>query len=76
MLGPNARADGRTGAANCLSKRQTEDARELPVLVNAHSYCGDPTFDMSGGPKGVKRPLERPLHGGIRRHHYSGGEQL
>ena len=26
------------------------------------------TFDMSGGPKGAKRPLERPLDGGVRRH--------
>ena len=24
------------------------------------------TFDMSGGPKGAKRPLERPLDGGVR----------
>gem|GEM_PF-5844916 len=23
---------------------------------------------MSGGPKGAKRPLERPLDGGVRRH--------
>src|SRR5450432_1011907 len=27
-----------------------------------------PTFDMSGGPKGAKRPLGRPLDGGVRRH--------
>ncbi len=26
------------------------------------------TFDMSGGPKGAKRPLERPLDGRVRRH--------
>jgi hypothetical protein len=26
-----------------------------------------PTFDMSGGPKGAKRPLGRPLDGGVRR---------
>ena len=26
------------------------------------------TFDMSGGPKGAKRPLERPLDGGVRGH--------
>ena len=25
------------------------------------------TFDMSGGPKGAKRPLGRPLDGGVRR---------
>ena len=27
---------------------------------------GGPTFDMSGGPTGAKRPLERPLDGGVR----------
>src|SRR5678809_847765 len=26
------------------------------------------TFDMSGGPKGAKRPLVRPLDGGVRPH--------
>ena len=26
-----------------------------------------PTFDMSGGPKGAKRPLGRPLDGEVRR---------
>ncbi len=26
------------------------------------------TFDMSGGPKGAQRPLERPLDGGVSRH--------
>src|SRR5664279_1012678 len=26
------------------------------------------TFDMSGGPKGAKRPLGRPLDGGVRCH--------
>ena len=26
------------------------------------------TFDMSGGPKGAKRPLGRPLDGGVRSH--------
>ena len=26
------------------------------------------TFDMSGGAKGAKRPLGRPLDGGVRRH--------
>ena len=35
---------------------------------------GHLTFDMSGGPKGAKRPLGRPLDGGVRRqrHHISG----
>jgi hypothetical protein len=26
------------------------------------------TFDMSGGPKGAKRPLERPIDGRVRPH--------
>ena len=26
------------------------------------------TFDMSGGARGAKRPLARPLDGGVRRH--------
>ena len=26
------------------------------------------TFDMSGGPRGAKRPLARPLDGGVRPH--------
>jgi hypothetical protein len=34
---------------------------------NARSKRGL-TFDMSGGPKGAKRPLERPLDGGVRLH--------
>ena len=35
------------------------------VLSAAHRGL---TFDMSGGPKGAKRPLGRPLDGGVRRH--------
>ena len=30
------------------------------------------TFDMSGGPKGAKRPLARPLDGGVRRRAHCG----
>ena len=30
------------------------------------SVFRDLTFDMSGGPKGAQRPLERPLDGGVR----------
>ena len=29
------------------------------------------TFDMSGGPKGAKRPLGRPLDGGVGRSRYA-----
>src|SRR5450432_4277593 len=34
------------------------------------------TFDMSGGPRGAKRPLERPLDGGVRRHVWSSRRTL
>jgi hypothetical protein len=43
-----------------------EDTRELPVLASAYLYCGDLTFDMSGGPKAAKQALGRPLDGGVR----------
>src|ERR1019366_8996581 len=34
------------------------------------------TFDMSGGPKGAQRPLERPLDGGVRRHFTSRTQEM
>jgi hypothetical protein len=34
------------------------------------------TFDMSGGPKAAKRPLERPLDGGVRFHAHNLGQRL
>src|SRR4051812_39000582 len=33
------------------------------------------TFDTSGGPKGAKRPLERPLDGRVSRHSHSDSGQ-
>jgi len=39
------------------------------MLFDAPANCTskrDLTFDMSGGPKGAKRPLERPLDGRVR----------
>src|SRR5450432_1934230 len=36
------------------------------MLVNLDSAPWGLTFDMSGGPKGAKRPLGRPLDGGVR----------
>ena len=47
--------------------------RALPPEAGGLQRSGDAktlrglTFDMSGGPKGAKRPLERPLDGGVRR---------
>ena len=42
-------------------------ARRASISIVAGMYqlslCWGPTFDMSGGPKGAKRPLERPLDG-------------
>src|SRR5664280_388161 len=34
------------------------------------------TFDMSGGPKGAKRPLERPLDGGVRSQYCTFNQKL
>ena len=36
--------------------------------ANARRFTWDLTFDMSGGAKGAKRPLGRPLDGGVRHH--------
>src|SRR6185369_10265948 len=36
--------------------------------TNAWAQLARPTFDLRGGPKGAKRPLERPLDGRVRRH--------
>ena len=41
--------------------------RETPATARVRFQWGL-TFDMSGGPKAAKRPLERPLDGGVRRH--------
>ena len=51
-----------------------DDLHRLTVQAaasNRHSLTSHEkwrlTFDMSGGPKGAKRPLERPLDGTVRR---------
>jgi hypothetical protein len=36
------------------------------VSASARCHKWGLTFDMSGGPKGAERPLERPLDGGVR----------
>ena len=46
--------------ARCDSKQEARSE----VTKRAHLW--GLTFDMSGGPKGAKRPLERPLDGGVR----------
>ena len=35
-------------------------------MATARIFEWDLTFDMSGGARGAKRPLPRPLDGGIR----------
>jgi len=40
----------------------TPQAALCPYALPAPGYL---TFDMSGGPKGAKRPLGRPLDGGV-----------
>gem|GEM_PF-6928792 len=51
--------------------RALNDARATAALASDHTALlhnsWGLTFDMSGGPKGAKRPLERPLDGGVRR---------
>src|SRR5664280_1439091 len=45
-----------------------EAKKELNIIDTSRlrRMSGGLTFDMSGGPKGAKRPLERPLDGGVR----------
>jgi hypothetical protein len=57
----------------CTSKHKQSEAPEhcekcgnestVQVISDVH---GGLTFDMRGGPKGAKRPLERPLDGRVR----------
>src|SRR5450755_3615610 len=53
--------------ADAHDARRPKDARRLRWRLMAWLLLGL-TFDMSGGPKGAKRPLERPLDGGVRPH--------
>ena len=47
----------------------TERSQDKWVTCNEFvRFHRDLAFDMSDGPKGAKRPLERPLVGGVRRH--------
>ena len=39
----------------------------LTEIAPSKGFFTASTFDMSGGPKGAKRPLERPLDGRVRR---------
>src|SRR3982750_3006809 len=54
-------------------RRATEAFWDLEVFrvhrMTPDKRCFRPlTFDMSGGPRGAKRPLERPLDGRVSRH--------
>ena len=54
-----------TRAVNpCLAR----DPQHETAGKTAQQHCPKKalTFDMSGGPKGAKRPLERPLDGRVR----------
>ena len=56
-----------------------EDASTLELSDNLRTWTlalRDLTFDMSGGPKGAKRPLERPLDGGVRHRRLGPGNGL
>ena len=52
-------------AATTIAELATSD-RSNPRM-NVRALWGL-TFDMSGGTKGAKRPLGRPLDGGVSRH--------
>ena len=51
-----------------LSERH-EPSKRLRAFARLSASTWDLTFDMSGGAKGAKRPLGRPLDGGVRRLH-------
>ena len=58
-----------TGPGSLREPRATVFGRQPCVRCERRSlYCGDLTFDMSGGLKGAKRPLGCPLDGGVRCH--------
>ena len=56
-----SQGDERDDDRDQYEDRQTKDGTKLHGL----SSWGL-TFDMSGGPRGAKRPLGRPLDGGVR----------
>jgi len=73
-------AEGRAAReGNCASKdlarneclempeSSTASRSEHSAASKANLTSWGPTFDMSGGAKGAKRPLERPLDGRVRR---------
>jgi len=65
-LNSNAKSDVSGDASAC---RRSANQRLNDASAKLLGVAGrDLTFDMSGGPKGAKRPLERPLDGGVRRH--------
>src|SRR5665213_2411552 len=76
MIRERARALGRGRGGTSLPRRvdQTRTrvygrCRRALEPLGALNKCGfgGLTFDMSGGAKGAKRPLGRPLDGGVRR---------
>ena len=46
----------------------TKKTAEKKMYVRMRGDFRRLTFDMSGGAKGAKRPVGRPLDGGVRRH--------
>ena len=53
-------------AGSASSQQRTPNKQPCVRSQRPSLYCGDLTFDMSGGPKGAQRPLERPLDGVVR----------
>jgi hypothetical protein len=61
---------GATGAEQRVQTQARGVTRSGRLAAEWRSCCVQwgLTFDMSGGPKGAKRPLGRPLDGGVRFH--------
>ena len=65
----DAAAGTRGGDANLRAQEErTAAGPDRSAARTTYLTNWGPTFDMSGGPKGAKRPLGRPLDGGVRRH--------
>ena len=63
----NATRSGAPGQ-ECEPRATTVGRRPSVRRERPSSYCGDLTFDMSGGAKRAKLALGCPLDGGVRRH--------
>src|SRR5205085_8437013 len=64
--GPQMSPQTLTANVQTSSEPTTQSSSQFFVMRRRGTW--DLTFDMSGGAKGAKRPLGRPLDGGVRPH--------